>query len=130
MRSKVHIPVDPETNEARGVRTHEGFEVTKVLDQSTPAIYGALAKPKRWESVQIDTYQVDDNGNEVIAYTDKMEDVAVVSAESLLHNVKDGATKHLPQVDIVTFRYSRITRTWHDGNHTITDDWKASRTGS
>src|SRR5437870_353422 len=71
--NKVSIPVDPDTIENRGIRTHGTYNVTKVLDRSTPEFFNALANPKVWQSVLVDTYRVDKNGQEQLVYSDKLE---------------------------------------------------------
>ncbi len=122
--NKVSIPVDPQTKENRGVRSHDTYKLTKVLDRSTPEFFNALANPKVWQSVQVDTYRVDKNGQEQLAYTDKLENVRVISAESVVSHVKDPNTKALPEVDKVELSYEKITRTWNNGNIQSVDDWK------
>lgn len=130
LEGTVAIPVDPETNEARGVRKHEGFKVTAVVDQATPNFYKALSEAKRWKEVSIDSYAPDETGAEKKTYTIKMEDVAVVSTKQVKLNVKDPAEKSMPDMIEVTFRYPKITHTWIEGNITATDDWKANRSAA
>ncbi len=130
LESKVEIPTDAETNEARGVRRHDGFKVTAVVDKATPNFYKALAESKRWKSVQIDSYAPDETGAEKKTYTISMEDVAVVAAKQVKLNVKNPETKPMPDMIEVTFRYPKITHTWIEGNITATDDWKAKRSAA
>lgn len=127
LEGNVEIPVDPQTNEARGVRRHDGFKVTAVVDKATPYFYEALAKAKRFQSVKLDSYAPDETGTEKKVYTIEMDDVAVVAARQVKLNVKDPQTKGMPDMVEVTFRYPKITHTWTDGNVTSTDDWTASR---
>lgn len=127
LEGNVAIPVDPETNEARGVRKHDGFKVTAVVDKATPNFYKALSDAKRWQQVTIDSYAPDETGDEKKTYTIQMENVAVVGTRQVKLNVKDPELKTMPDMVEVTFRYPKITHTWVDGNITATDDWKASR---
>lgn len=130
LEGNVEVPVDHETNEARGVRRHDGFKVTAVVDKATPNYYKALSDAKRWKSVAIDSYAPDETGAEKKTYTISMENVAVVGVRQIKLNVKDPDLKPMPDMVEVTFRYPKITHTWVDGNITATDDWKANRSSA
>ena len=130
LEGNVEIPVDPETNEARGVRRHDGFKVTAIVDKATPLFYKAISEAKRWQSVVLSSYAPDETGAEKNTYNIQMENVAVIAARQVKMNVKAADTKPMPDMIEVTFRYPKITHTWVDGNVTTTDDWKAARSTS
>tara|TARA_R110000868_G_scaffold10639_5_gene51705 strand:+ start:18141 stop:18632 length:492 start_codon:yes stop_codon:yes gene_type:complete len=124
--NKVEIPIDPRTKENRGVRNHDTYNMTVMLDKATPYYFKALADGDTWPSLTLDTYRVV-SGKCNKVYTEKLEHARVVSAEIIQPDTSDNSDKdkmRIPEQVNLNVAYQKITRTWEDGNITSTDDWK------
>lgn len=128
--NKVEIPVDDRTKENRGVRIHGTYNLTTILGSHAPYFFDALKSPRKWQSIEIKTVRVNDDGHEEVPYTEKLSNVRVQSAEIIQKDVTDEKSKHIPELLTVKVAYEKIERTWKDGNITSVDDWKASRSGA
>ena len=123
---KLHIPRDTHTGLPTGQRVHEPFRVTKHIDNATPKLNDMCAKGEHCD-VTVDYYRIKEDGSEEKYYTIKLSDAIIVGDRHYkpMTFVSDNEPFH--DMEEVSFTYSKITWTYHNGNIEATDDWKGGK---
>lgn len=119
----IEIPKDTHTGLPTGQRIHKPMTVTKHLDQATPKLMKMCTTGEHGE-VTIDHYRIKDDGSEEKYYTTKLEDAIIVNIHYYKPTTFLPENKPFHDMEDISFTYSKITHTYHDGNIETTDDWK------
>lgn len=119
----ITLPVDDHNGNITSIRQHSTFMVEKEVDCSTPYLYQALTSGKKLRKAEVKLYNINHAGREEQYFITLMEDVRVVSITPALFDIKDTSKEKFNHMELIEFRYERIS--WHylQGNLIHTDDW-------
>ncbi|MDR2405100.1 MAG: Hcp family type VI secretion system effector [Deltaproteobacteria bacterium] len=120
----VEIPRDTHTGLPTGQRIHNPLTITKHKDQSSPKLFRACVTGER-AAVTLDFYRVKPDGTEEKYFTIKLDQAIVVNIREYSPLSILPESKPYPDLEDVSFTYSKITWTYNDGNIEYTDDWQA-----
>jgi len=75
------------------------------------------------QSAELKFYRINDAGQETEYFNTLLEQAKVVSILPLMHDIKDSSKEKFNHMELVEFRYEKIT--WHylDGNIIHSDSW-------
>ncbi len=118
-------PRDAASGQATGKRQHKPVVITKEIDRSTPLLRQALVTNESLPECQLQFLKTMSNGAEKCYFTIKLVNASITSASFVMPNIKDPATKNLPEREELTLVYQKIEWTWTDGGITAEDDWEA-----
>jgi type VI secretion system secreted protein Hcp len=124
MDHTVEVPVDVKDATATGARRHGSLTLTMNIDKATPNLIESVCKSKAINSVEIDFFQIDEEGKQKKYFQMKLEKSRVTKHRMWFPNVDDKPTesyKHMVDLDL---RYEKVTWTWLDGNLEFSDAWK------
>ncbi len=105
----------------RGAPQHSPVVVSKLVDQSTPGFYQALAEGQILNVVIIEFYGPQQEGRDVVFFTIELEHARIVSIE-----VEQDSEKYPGSSDIrerVGFTYELITWTFHETGDSTQASW-------
>ncbi|MFZ4832495.1 type VI secretion system tube protein TssD [Rouxiella sp. Mn2063] len=120
----INIPTDDNTGRITGTRTHLPFLIEKEVDSSSPYLYKALTSGETLQSAELKFYRVNDAGQEVEYFNTLLEHAKVVSMLPLMNNIKDSTKEKFNHMELVEFRYEKITWNYIDGNIIHSDSWR------
>ena len=78
--------------------------------------------------VELKYYRINDAGQEAEYFTILLENVKVVNLMPVMFDIKDPAKEKFNHMEIVEFRYQKITWLYLDGNIQHTDAWNERAT--
>ncbi len=120
----IEIPRDTHTGLPTGQRIHHPYTIIKAKDVSSPKLMQACCTGEG-VTVQHDFYEIDPaSGAEKKYFTVKLEDALLVNHNAYTPETFIADNKPYHDMEKVSFTYSKITHTFHDGNIEYTDDWK------
>jgi len=122
-------PRDAVSGLATGKRQHEPVTLTRLVAESSPQLFGALAVNDTIKSMTIDIVRTDNKGQEVLAYSIRLTNATVV-AISQHFDYGDGSAsaRHVPAgraglYEDVSFVFQRIEVTSPGAKTGAIDDW-------
>ncbi|WP_244818177.1 type VI secretion system tube protein TssD [Caballeronia sp. Lep1P3] len=121
------VPVDPQTGNVTGQRTHTPLTIEKEIDCSTPVLHQMLRDSRTLKCAEAVFYRIDHAGKEEAYYTIKLEGVKLGSIMALMPNMKDKRCELFNHMESVELFYDTISWHYHDGNLKATDALKAAR---
>lgn len=119
----ITLPTDDLTGQMTGNRQHLPFMIEKEIDCSSPLLYRALTNGRALKTVEAKWYNINYNGQEVEYFNTLMENVRVVSISPVMFDIKDVNKEKFNHMELVEFRYEKISWKFIDGNISHTDDW-------
>lgn len=119
------LPTDDLTGKVTANRRHLPFMVEKEIDCSSPLLYRALTTGKTLKKVEAKWFGINDNGQEIEYFNTLMENVRVVSISPVMFDIKEVSKERFNHMEIVEFRYEKISWKFVDGNIIHTDDWNS-----
>jgi type VI secretion system secreted protein Hcp len=121
----VHIPVNPQTGLASGVRHHGQLIILKEIDPSTPLLYQALAQGTKVDEFTLNYVRINAAGKQEVYFSKKIENAVVVSIKDWTWNCLDSdpSKKGFGNMEEVAFTYEKVTWTWTDGGVSSSDNW-------
>ncbi|WP_134705963.1 type VI secretion system tube protein TssD [Rahnella sp. CJA17(1/100)] len=128
LHHSVHIPTDNHNGKFTGTRQHLPFLIEKEIDSSSPYLYKALSMGQALKRVELKYYRINDAGQEAEYFTILLENVKVVNLMPVMFDIKDPAKEKFNHMEIVEFRYQKITWLYLDGNIQHTDAWNERAT--
>ncbi|ADW75265.1 type VI secretion system effector, Hcp1 family [Rahnella aceris] len=128
LHHSVHIPTDNHNGKFTGTRRHLPFLIEKEIDSSSPYLYKALSMGQALKRVELKYYRINDAGQEAEYFTILLENVKVVNLMPVMFDIKDPAKEKFNHMEIVEFRYQKITWLYLDGNIQHTDAWNERAT--
>ncbi|PLR37913.1 type VI secretion system tube protein Hcp [Chimaeribacter californicus] len=119
----VDMPTDDHTGRISGKCKHLPFLIEKEIDCATPYLYKAMTSGQTLNSVELKHYRINDAGQEEEYYTVLLEKAKVVNVFPIMHDIKDVTKEKFNHLELVEFRYEKIT--WHylDGNIIHSNSW-------
>jgi len=126
----VAIPADPHTGALTAVRKHGDGIISKTFDQSSPVLFDACCQGKTLQSMKIDWYRINDNGEEELYFTHTLTGVKVVKVKQFMLNVKNPDNDGYGHQEQVHVRFKKIELSYPNGNIVASDDWTESRTAA
>ncbi|MDW8847855.1 type VI secretion system tube protein TssD [Erwinia sp. MMLR14_017] len=122
----VSIPTDNASGKVTGTRQHMAYMIEKEVDSSSSYLYKALTTGQMLKSAELKFYRINYAGQEEEYFNVLLENVGVVNVMPVMLDIKDASKEKFNHMEIVEFRYEKIT--WHylDGNIIHADSW-ASR---
>ncbi len=124
----VEIPRDSLTGLPTGQRIHKPFKITKRIDPSSPLLYQACTSGEQMKTWQLDYYHINDKGQEELYFQVKLENAIIVEIKSYKENVLIEEYKALPDMEDVSFSYTKITWSHKTANKESEDDWSQPKT--
>ena len=128
LHHSVHIPTDNHNGKFTGTRRHLPFLIEKEIDSSSHYLYKALSMGQALKRVELKYYRINDAGQEAEYFTILLENVKVVNLMPVMFDIKDPAKEKFNHMEIVEFRYQKITWLYLDGNIQHTDAWNERAT--
>lgn len=124
LHHSVHIPTDNNNGKFTGARQHLPFLIEKEIDCSSSYLYKALCSGQTLKRAELKYYRINDAGQEVEYFNTLMENAKVVTMMPVMLDIKDIGKEKFNHMEIVEFRYEKIT--WHylDSNISHTDEWR------
>lgn len=119
----VHIPIDGNSGKLTGTRQHMAYLIEKEIDRSSSYLYRAISSGENLKRVELKFFRINDAGQEIEYFNTLMENSRVVNLFPLMHDIKDGSKEKFNHMEIVEFRYEKITWKYLDGNITHSDCW-------
>nr|WP_024966149.1 type VI secretion system tube protein TssD [Pantoea sp. IMH] len=121
LHHSVSMPTNNFSGKITGNRNHLPFLIEKELDFSSAYLYKALTTGETLKSVELKYYRINDAGYEEEYFNTLLENARVVNVMPVIFDVKDIAKEEFNHMEVVEFRYEKIT--WHylDGNIKYTD---------
>ncbi|WP_428944501.1 type VI secretion system tube protein TssD [Pantoea sp. FN060301] len=121
LHHSVSMPTDNHSGKITGNRNHLPFLIEKELDFSSAYLYKALTTGETLKSIELKYYRINDSGYEEEYFNTLLENARVVNVMPVMFDVKDIAKEKFNHMEVVEFRYEKIT--WHylDGNIKYTD---------
>lgn len=121
LHHSVSMPTDNHSGKITGNRNHLPFLIEKELDFSSAYLYKALTTGENLKSVELKYYRINDAGYEEEYFNTLLENARVVNVMPVMFDVKNIAKEKFNHMEVVEFRYEKIT--WHylDGNIKYTD---------
>lgn len=116
LEHQVSIPLDPQSGLPTVKRVHEPLSILKYIDKASPKLYAALCTGEHLSEVVLKFYRIDRFGGEEHYYTITLEDAIIVERK-----------RAFPNVESVSFVYSRIRWTWEIDGIEWEDDWLTPR---
>ncbi|WP_313112386.1 type VI secretion system tube protein TssD [Pseudescherichia sp.] len=119
----ISIPTDNASGKQTGLRQHMAYIIEKEIDSSSPYLYKALTTGQTLKSAELRFYRINNAGQEGEYFTVLLENVKVVNVMPVMLDIKDASKEKFNHMEIVEFRYEKIT--WHylDGNIMHSDSW-------
>lgn len=124
LHHSVHILTDDLSGKLTGARQHLPFLIEKELDSSSPYLYKALSSGLTLKRVELKYYKINDAGQEVEYFNTLLENASVVNIMPVLFDIKDPSKEKFNHMEIVEFRYEKITWLYLEGNVQHSDEWK------
>lgn len=128
LHHSVHLPTDDATGKPTSTRHHLAYLIEKEIDSSSPYLYQAATSGRMLKSVELKFYRINDNGQEVEYFNTLLENARIVYILPLMHDIKDASKEKFNHMEIVEFKYEKITWRYIDGNIIHSDDWKRRKT--
>ncbi|MEE4359010.1 MAG: Hcp family type VI secretion system effector [Desulfococcaceae bacterium] len=122
---RIEIPRDTHTGLATGQRIHHPLTISKRLDPASPLIGRACATGERMSKFDLDFYQIDKEGKEVLYYKISLSDAIVVEVKNYFPLTFLDSSKSYPHMEQVSFTYSKIIWSHETESKQAEDDWKA-----
>lgn len=121
LHHSVSMPTDHFSGKITGNRNHLPFLIEKELDFSSAYLYKALTTGETLKSVELKYYRINEAGYEEEYFNTLLENARVVNVMPVMFDVKNIAKEKFNHMEVVEFRYEKIT--WHylDGNIKYTD---------
>ncbi len=107
----VQVPTDKYGSPA-GKRVHSGMTLTKHIDKSTPKLYQVLCGGEMLTQVELDWYDLDGTGKEVLYYKVCMHNCYITKIRPWIPNVLDSAKDRFGHMEDVSLIYARIQWVW------------------
>ncbi|HDU5182392.1 TPA: type VI secretion system tube protein Hcp [Klebsiella pneumoniae subsp. pneumoniae] len=122
----VSIPTDSASGKLTETRQHMAYMIEKEVDSSSSYLYKALTTGQTLKSAKLKFYRINYAGQEDEYFNVLLENVRVVNVMPVVLDIKDASKEKFNHMEVVEFRYEKIT--WHylDGNIMHSDSW-ASR---
>ncbi|MGK3142185.1 type VI secretion system tube protein TssD [Pantoea sp. C2G6] len=120
----VTIPADSFSGKLTGTRQHMAYMIEKEIDSSSSFLYKALTTGQTLNSATLKFYRINYSGQEEEYFNVTLEKVKVVNLMPVMQDIKDTRKEKFNHMEIVEFRYEKIT--WHylDGNIIYADSWQ------
>jgi len=124
-------PRDAVSGQATGKRQHEPLTLTRLVSESSPQLFAALATNDTIKSVTIDFLRVDSKGQEVLAYSIRLTNATVVTITQHFDYGDGSATaRHVPAgkaalYEDVSFVFQKIEVTSPASKTAAMDEWNA-----
>ena len=124
----VQSPRDLATGQATGKRQHKPVVVTKAWGAATPQLFQALTTNEILDSVDIEFFKVNPNGEEYLYHTVKLTNASIVEIKQYTREYELESAGHPEGVDPVeledvSFTFQKIEIENKDGKTTTVDDW-------
>ncbi|WP_342754499.1 type VI secretion system tube protein TssD [Pantoea sp. MBD-2R] len=125
----ISFPTNDSSGRANGARQHIAYMIEKEIDSSSAYLYKALATGKKLKSAELRFYRINYSGQEEEYFNVVLENPRVVNIMPVMLDIKDISKERFNHMEIVEFRYEKIT--WHylDGHIIHADSW-ACRPGA
>ena len=117
------IPTDDNTGKLTGARVHAPFQFSKEIDASSPYLYRAVTTGETLQSAEFKWYRINDEGQEVVYFVTRLENVKVVKVAPKMHDIKDPTKEKHNHLEEIELRYEKVTWTYKDGNIIYSDSW-------
>lgn len=104
------LPIDPRNGQVTGVRRHEYFEITKLIDKSSPILAQLLSQPTDL-NIHIEFYRSPDEtsgGEPVRYYQIKVAEAKLISVEMVSPNAMDPANDHYMAMEKLQFSFNAL----------------------
>lgn len=124
LHHSISTPTDNQNGNITGNRKHFPFLIEKELDASSAYLYKALTTGKKLKKVELKYYRINHAGREEEYFNALLENAHVVNVMPVMFDVKDVSKEKFNHMEIVEFRYEKITWRYLDGNIKHTDEWK------
>ncbi|GAA3586063.1 Hcp family type VI secretion system effector [Gibbsiella greigii] len=126
MHHMVNILTDDASGKITGTCQHMAYMIEKEVDSSSSYLYKALTTGQTLKSAELKFYRINYAGQEEEYFNVLLENVRVVNVMPVMLDIKDISKDKFNHMEVVEFRYEKIT--WHylDGNIMYSDCW-ASR---
>lgn len=120
----VEIPKNPQTGLPSGKRIHGPITLTKEIDKSSPKIFQALASGEQLETVELEFYRVNPQGNEEKYYTIKLMNAVVACGRTWVPNCLSQASNEMGHMEDISFTYEKIVWVADIDGIEAEDSWK------
>src|SRR5262249_1758628 len=120
-------PRDPASGRPTGKRMHKPFNLTKLVDRSSPILHDVLTNNENLTSVTLKLFRPNATGVERHAFTVHLANATIASIQLKMGTARYPKLSKLPELEEVAFAYQRIEWTWTEGNITADDDWEIAR---
>jgi len=119
----INLPVDSNTGEITGARSHSPMSIEKEFDAASPYLYKAVAKGQTLKSAELKWYRINHAGQEEVYFIMLIEGVKVTGVNPGMPNTKIAGMSQVNHMEAVSLMYERITWHYTDGNVKFTDAW-------
>ena len=126
---EVEIPRDNLTGLPTGQRVHKPYKIVKRVDPASPLLYQACTSGEQMKTWQLDYYRINEKGQEELYYQVKLEDAIIVNIRHYKPDTLIESQKALPDMEEVSFSYTKITWSHKTANKESEDDWRAPKEG-
>jgi type VI secretion system secreted protein Hcp len=116
---EVSIDLNPTGRRARGRNKHGAFAVTKGIDKATVLLYDSWNTNDRITTFRLECYNTNLDGALSLFYSMELEDARINSIQQQLANP---ALSPVPELEVVSFFYGKITWRFADGNLEASSD--------
>lgn len=99
------------------------YMIEKEVDSSSSYLYKALTTGQTLKSAELKFYRINHAGQEEEYFNVLLENVKIVNVMPVMLDIKDASKEKFNHMEVVKFRYEKIT--WHylDGNIIHSDSW-------
>lgn len=122
----LHLPVNPTTGEAAGVRVHSPLRIVKYVDKATPGFHKALCTGQKLNQVVLSFYRIDpDTHSEKKYYTITLKRARIVDIRPYMPMSflpQNETYRHMEQV---SFQYEEVEWNWLPDGIVANDAFRA-----
>ena len=119
----IHVPLDVQSGQLTGQKTHGPLTIVKEFDSSSPLLYRALCNGERLPVVEIKFYRIDQTGSDVHYFTITLEDAIIVEMKPYFPIAFLPENEPYRHMEEVSFTYRKIKWTWHPDGTGSEDPW-------
>ena len=121
----ISLPSNGSNSSTTGKCQHMAYMIEKEIDSSSSYLYKALANGQEFNSAELKFYRINYGGQEEEYFNVLLENAKVVNVTPVMLDIKDISKERFNHMEIVEFRYEKIT--WHylDGNIVYSDNWSS-----
>jgi type VI secretion system secreted protein Hcp len=121
------VPFDPATGLQTGSRQHTPLVLKKAIDKASPGLHAALVSGEVIETVRVDFYRTEPDGQDVKYYTITLTNARIVEVRTFMPTSFLPENEPYPHMEQVSFVYQAIQWSWLPDGSSASDTWSINQ---